>query len=230
MHEEEQRMTKCHQCRLSIPEGAKVCTHCQSYQDWRRWFSVSGTVLALLTALISVLSFAVPSFIGLVHKPHSDMSAPMISLEGTTIRLLVVNNGDAPGVFVRADTESEYLAPATKIRLRDDQKAIIAPGSNLLMFDVVPLLSGDQSYSNSLEMLMLIEGKKETPKTDIVFVFGDSDGELRVSRLSLDADKMFELMRANSDRCSAIKEPDFYNGCIGPGELAPAPSAGSGTP
>ncbi|RUW58360.1 hypothetical protein [Mesorhizobium sp. M7A.F.Ca.US.008.03.1.1] len=230
MPDEEQRITHCQQCRLSIPEGAQVCTHCQSYQDWRRWFAVSSTVLALLTALISVLSFAVPSFITLLHKPHSDMSAPMISLEGTTIRLLVVNNGDAPGVFVRADTESEYLAPATKIRLRDDQKAIIAPGSNLLMFDVVPLLSGEQSYRNSLEMLMLVEGNKEVPKTDIVFVFGDSDGELRVSRLSLDADKMFELMRANSDRCSAIKEPDFYNGCVGPGELAPDTGPGSTTP
>ncbi|WP_143750481.1 MULTISPECIES: hypothetical protein [unclassified Mesorhizobium] len=146
----------------------------------------------------------------------------MISLEGTTIRLLVVNNGDAPGVFVRAQTESEYLAPATKIRLRDDQKAIIAPGSNLLMFDVIPLLSQDQSYRNSIEMIQFSLENKEAPRTNIVFVFGESDGELRVSRLGLGTDKLFELMRANSDRCSAIKEPDFYNGCIGPGELEPA--------
>lgn len=221
----ERRITHCQQCRLSIPQGAQICTNCQSYQDWRRWFSVSGTVLALLTALISVLSFAVPSFITFLHSPHSDLAAPMVSLEGTTIRLLVVNNGDAPGVFVRAQTESDYLAGATKIRLRDDQKAIIAPGSNLLMFDVVPLLSEGQSYGNSLEMLTLIAAHKEAPKTDVVFVFGDSDGELRVSRLSLDTEKLFELMRANSDRCSAIKEPDFYNGCIGPGELEPADSS-----
>ncbi|RVC64391.1 hypothetical protein [Mesorhizobium sp.] len=223
MNEEEPRMTHCQQCRLSIPEGAQVCTHCQSYQDWRSWFAVSSTVLALLTALISVLSFAVPSFITLLHKPHSDLAAPMITLEGTTIRLMVVNNGDAPGVFVRAFTESEYLAGATKVRLRDDQKAVVAPGTNLLMFDVVPLLNQEQSYKNSVEMIQLILENKEAPKTDIVFVFGDSDGEFRVSRLNLDADKLFGLMRANSDRCSAIKEPDFYNGCIGPGELEMAP-------
>ncbi|MGX8007935.1 hypothetical protein ACVDG8_002465 [Mesorhizobium sp. ORM8.1] len=175
--------------------------------------------MALLTALISVLSFAVPSFITLLHKPHSDLAAPMIALEGTTIRLMVVNNGDAAGVFVRAFTESDYLAPATKIRLHDDQKAVVGPGTNLLMFDVVPLLNQEQSYKESEEMIKLILEKKEVPKTDIVFVFGDSGGEFRVSRLKLDADMLFGLMRANSDRCSAIKEPDFYNGCIGPGEI-----------
>ncbi|MBZ9683240.1 hypothetical protein LB531_21520 [Mesorhizobium sp. CO1-1-2] len=222
---EKQRMMNCEQCRLAIPEGASVCTHCQSYQDWRRWFSVSSTVLALLTALISVLSFAVPSFVNLLHRAHSDLAAPMITLEGTTVRLLVVNNGDASGVFVRAFTESEYLADATKIRLRDDQKAVVTPGTNLLMFDVVPLLNQEQSYNNSVEMIQLGLEHKEAPKTDIVFVFGDSDGQLRVSRLALDANLLFELMRANSDRCSAIKDPDFYNGCIGPGEIEAAPGS-----
>lgn len=147
----------------------------------------------------------------------------MVTLEGTTVRIMVVNNGDASGVFVRAFAESEYLAPATKIRLRDDQKAVVVPGTNLLMFDVVPLLDQGQSYKNSVEMIQLSLQNKEVPKTDIVFVFGESNGELRVSRLALDNDSMFELMRANSDRCSAIKEPDFYNGCIGPGELEMAP-------
>jgi hypothetical protein len=217
MQEQEQEMAHCQQCRLAIPDTAQICTHCQSYQDWRRWFSVSSTVLALLTALISVLSFALPNFIQLLHSPRSEMAAPIISMEGTTVRLLVINNGDAPGMFVRARSRSEYLAGATKIRLRDDQKAIIEPGNNLLMFDVIPLLSEDESYRNSLEMLQLIIEKKKAPQTDIVFEFGDSDGTTRVTRLPLDEGQLFELMRANADRCSAIKVPDFDNGCIGAG-------------
>ncbi|ESY35265.1 hypothetical protein X747_28845 [Mesorhizobium sp. LNJC384A00] len=180
---------------------------------------MSSTVLALLTALITVLTFAAPNVIRLFHTPRSVMAAPMINLEGTTIRLLVNNNGDAPGFFVRAVTESEYLAGATKVRLRDDQRAIIAPGSNLLMFDVVPLLNQDQSYRNSIEMIQLIIQNKDAPKTDVVFEFGDSDGTIRVTRLSLNAEQLFELFRANSDRCSAVQTPDFYNGCTGPGEL-----------
>lgn len=65
---------------------------------------------------------------------------------------------------------------------------------------------------------MVLKGEK-APETAIVFVFGDSDGKQRATSLSLDVDDLFELMRANSDRCSAVKEPDFYNGCIGPGDI-----------
>ncbi len=180
-------------------------------------FSISNTVLALLTALVSVLSIALPNLYGLLHRPKSDMSAPMISMEGTTVRLLVTNRGDAAGVFVRADVHSEYLAAATKVRLRDDQRAVISPGTNLLMFDIIPLLTQEESYRNSVEMIEVVLQNKEAPPTDIFFQFSDSDGYPIVARLSLDADKLFELMRANSDRCSAIKVADFYNGCIGPG-------------
>ncbi|EMS96463.1 hypothetical protein H009_17033 [Agrobacterium tumefaciens str. Cherry 2E-2-2] len=85
------------------------------------------------------------------------------------------------------------------------------------MFDIIPLLTQDESYQNSIDMIELIIQKKDAPETNIVFQFADSDGALMVARLSLDADKLFELMRANSDRCSAITTPDFYNGCIGAG-------------
>ncbi|WP_205837170.1 hypothetical protein [Neorhizobium sp. T25_13] len=207
----------CKQCCLPIPLEAKISTHCQSHQDWRGFFSISNTVLALLTALVSVLSIAIPNLYGLMHRPKSDMAAPMISMEGTTVRVLVNNRGDAAGVFVRADVRSEYLAGATKVRLRDDQRAVIGPGTNLLMFDIIPLLTQDESYRNSVEMIELVLQDKGAPPTDIIFQFGDSDGIPMITRLSLDANKLFELMRANSDRCSAVKVADFYNGCIGPG-------------
>lgn len=208
----------CTQCCLPIPQEAKICTHCQSHQDWRGLFSISNTVLALLTALVSVLSVAIPNLYGLLHTPKSDMAAPMVSLDGTTVRVLVNNRGDAAGVFVRAEVRSEYLAGATKVRLRDDARAVISPGTNLLMFDIVPLLTQDQSYRNSIEMIELALQQKNAPPTEFLFQFGDSQGLPMVARLSLDANDMFELMRANSDRCSAIKVADFYNGCLGPGE------------
>ncbi|MFK0207218.1 hypothetical protein [Agrobacterium sp. NPDC090283] len=217
MEKTKDQTKNCKQCCLPIPEKAKICTHCQSHQDWRGFFSISNTVLALLTALVSVLAIAIPSLYSLLHTPKSDMADPMITLDGTTVRVLINNRGDASGVFVRADVRSDYLAGATKVRLRDDQQAVITPGANLLMFDIIPLLTQDESYQNSVDMIELIIQKKDAPNTDIVFQFGDSDGALMVTRLSLDADKLFELMRANSDRCSAIKVPDFYNGCIGAG-------------
>mgnify|MGYP006951132225 CR=1 FL=1 len=87
-----------------------------------------------------------------------------MSIDGTAVRVMIINTGDAPGMFVKAIPESDYLAGATKIKLRDDRSAIIAPGSNLLMFDIMPLLDQNQSYRNSLEMLQLIIQQKEPPR------------------------------------------------------------------
>ncbi len=229
MEKIEEQTTNCTQCCLPIPKKATICTHCQSHQDWRGFFSISNTVLALLTALVSVLAVAIPPLYNSMHTPKSNMADPMISLDGTTVRVLINNRGDASGVFVRADVRSDYLAGATKVRLREDQRAVIAPGTNLLMFDVVPLLTKEDSYRNSIEMIELLIQEKEAPKTEIIFQFGDSDGATKVARLSLDANNLFELMRANSDRCSAVPAPDFYNGCIGPG-AAPDSAAALGIP
>jgi len=57
------------------------------------------------------------------------------------------------------------------------------------MFDVVPLLSQDQSYRNSIEMIQLSLEDKEVPKTDAVFIFGESNGE-HCKRLGLDTDQI----------------------------------------
>lgn len=228
MEQIENQTTNCKQCCLPIPKKATICTHCQSHQDWRGLFSISNTVLALLTALVSVLAITIPTIFNLLHTPKSDMANPMITLDGTTVRALINNRGDASGFFVRADVRSDYLARATKVRLREDQRAVISPGANLLMFDIVPLLTRDESYRNSVDMIELMIQKKDAPATEIVFQFADSEGALMVTRLSLDANKLFELMRANSDRCSAIATADFYNGCIGAG-AAPDSAAVLGT-
>lgn len=50
----------CCVCREPIRESATKCIHCDSFQDWRRYFSVSTIVLTLLVALISVLTAAIP--------------------------------------------------------------------------------------------------------------------------------------------------------------------------
>ncbi|MGP4804230.1 hypothetical protein ACSV5G_10710 [Agrobacterium cavarae] len=147
------------------------------------------------------------------------MSDPVITIEGTTVRVLVMNKGDAPGMFVRAFVRGDKLAGATKIRLRDEETAIIRPGSNLLTFDVIPLLTEEQSYVNSIEMIQSIIQDTRPSPTDLIFNFGDSDGSLRATRLQLDGQSMFDLMRSNADRCSAIEKPDFNNGCIGPGQI-----------
>jgi len=141
----------------------------------------------------------------------------MPALDGTILRVVAVNSGDAPATLAGARMHSNYLAPATKVRLRNDDDAIIPPGSKLLTFDIVPLLDEDTSYRDSLEIMGSIISNKDTPKTDIVIGLQQSDGSLGILTFDIDANDMLNLLRANADRCSAIKEPNFVNGCIGAG-------------
>jgi ribosomal protein L40E len=218
----------CKQCYKTIPKEARLCSHCNSYQDWRSWFSISGTVLALLTALVSVLGIATPAIIKVLHTPKSNAVLQAPSLDGTMLRIVATNSGDAPASLVRARIAGDYLAGATKIRLRNDGDAIIPPGSKLLTFDIVPLLDEDQSYAGSMEALTAVVSKKPMPPTSILLEVAQSDGASAELRFDLSDDNMFSLLRNNADRCSGISEPNFMNGCIGNG--APKEARAPGRP
>ena len=207
----------CKQCKTAIPIGAKICSTCNSYQDWRSFIPFSNTALALVTALISVIGITGPVLYKAVHTPRSEASITMPSVDGTTLRVVVINRGDAPASLGRVWVDSEYLAGATKVRLRNDSDAIIQPGSKLLTFDIIPLLDEGDSYNSSAEMMSLVMEKKPAPRTEIRFQLLQSDGRFVIQATSLNADQLFQLFRANSDRCSSIKTPDFENGCIGRG-------------
>ena len=207
----------CKQCKNEIPCGARVCSKCNSYQDWRSIIPFSNTALALLTAFVSVIGIATPAIYNVAHKPRSEAMLTMPSVDGTTLRAVAINRGDAPASLIKAWVDSEYLAAATKVRLRNDSDAIIHPGSQLLTFDIIPLLDEDDSYRSSLEMLTYVTQNKEAPRTEIRFHVFQSDGRFAIQAISLDAGQLFSLLRSNSDRCSAVKEINFENGCIGRG-------------
>lgn len=213
----------CRQCGLPLPEGARLCSKCHSYQDWRSWFSVSTTVLALLTAMISVIGIAGPAILRAVHTPRSEAYLASPSIDGTTLRVLAVNRGDAPAVLIRARVDGDYLAGATKVRLRNDADAILPPGVKLLTFDIIPLLNEDKSYAGSMDAIQAVVSKKPLPATRILLGIQQSDGRDLVQSLPLDDEDMFDLLRDNADRCSGIGKPNFRNGCIGPGENADDP-------
>lgn len=208
----------CKQCHNPIPVGAKLCSHCGSYQDWRSWFSISTTVLALLTALVSVLGIAIPAIKTVVHTPKSLATLESPSFEGVTLRVLALNKGDAPASLIRARIGGEYLAGATKVRLRDEANAIIPPGTKLFIFDIVPLLDEGQSYQKSLEVMQAVLSKTPLPPTFVLIGVAQSDGTVGVLKVPLRDEDMFRLLRDNADRCSSIDKPSFSNGCIGYGE------------
>nr|AWM07765.1 hypothetical protein CIT39_15780 [Bradyrhizobium symbiodeficiens] len=228
MGEQDQSSVRCKQCCNDIPQGALLCSDCGSYQDWRGWFSVSSTVLALLTALLSVLGIVAPVIINALHSPRSDAFLQTPSIDGTTLRVLAVNRGDASASFVYARIDGDYLAGATKVRLRSDADAIISPGSKLLTFDIIPLLDETQSYDGSLEAMTAAVSGKPLPTTSVLLGLAQSDGGVSVLKYTLTNDEIFRLLRDNADRCSSIDKPNFTNGCIGNG--APTKGQASNRP
>ena len=229
MSEQDQSRMLCKQCCNDIPRGARLCSHCSSYQDWRSWFSVSSTVLALLTAFVSVLGIATPAVINVLHSPKSDAILQSPSLDGTTLRVVAVNRGDAPASLIRARIDGEYLAGATKVRLRNDGDAIISPGSKLLTFDIIPLLDEGQSYDGSLQAMSAAISGKPLPVTSVLLGLAQSDGTVSVLKFALTDEDMFGLLRENANRCSGVDKPNFTNGCVGNGapveERAPSRSS-----
>lgn len=163
------------------------------------------------------MGIATPAVINVLHSPKSDAILQTPSLDGTTLRVVAINRGDAPASLIRARIDGEYLAGATKVRLRNDGDAIISPGSKLLTFDIIPLLDERQSYNGSLEAITAVVSKKPLPVTSVLLGLAQSDGSVSVLRFTLTDEDMFGLLRENSDRCSSIDKPNFTNGCIGNG-------------
>ena len=92
-------MSRCFLCRKPIPREAKICTECNSYQDWRKYFGVSSTVLSLLVALVSVLTVAVPVIRNALTPDRSDVRCSLLEWNPSGVTLVVSNRGVRPAVL-----------------------------------------------------------------------------------------------------------------------------------
>ena len=85
----------CSTCAEPIRLAAKKCVECDSYQDWRRHFSVSTIVLSLLVALLAVMGPAISSIKNALHIPRADPKIALSSVEPNVVSLLISNGGDS---------------------------------------------------------------------------------------------------------------------------------------
>ncbi|WP_143032021.1 hypothetical protein [Paraburkholderia terricola] len=105
----ETRIALCRQCKTEIPIGAKICSTCNSYQDWRSFIQFSNTALALIIALISVAGISGPVLYKIVHTPRSEASITMPSVDGTTLsRLLKYSPTEAAFLHLRGSRHKVY--------------------------------------------------------------------------------------------------------------------------
>lgn len=92
----------CRICGENIPAEAIKCRHCGSFQNWRRFLDVGQGTIALLIALISVVTLAVESGTRAFDNFFANPLAPSISgkilqLSIDEAELLFSNNGSSRG-------------------------------------------------------------------------------------------------------------------------------------
>ncbi len=99
--------TVCKVCMLPMPSGARKCAECSSWQDWRSHVTFGSTLLSLLVALVSVLTFAVPIWKTSL-TPDVHLPAPVLLdiNEGAEATFVVTNAGKLPTIL-------EYLVMGT---------------------------------------------------------------------------------------------------------------------
>lgn len=99
---------RCISCGGLIPPDVEKCTHCDSFQNWRRWFAVSSTVLVVLTALVSVIGLTINTA-SMVATPRSSTTAAIAGATQKNLLIAVINSGNAPCVVrnfsIRADDD-----------------------------------------------------------------------------------------------------------------------------
>ena len=102
----------CPICAEQIRFAAKKCVHCSSDLSWRGFVGISNSTLALLTALVAVVSTTVPSLKQALYGNRSDLSVFYVGLsQGAfvhgrptrrAVNLQVRNNGNLSNSIIRA--------------------------------------------------------------------------------------------------------------------------------
>jgi hypothetical protein len=123
---------QCPVCRETIKAGARKCVECNSDLDWKRYFTLSNTTLALLTALVSVIATSYPAIKRLMTPEKSVISVHVVgnNADDTTMSLLVSNAGRQTGslnTIVLAYSGKEGLVWKLPLQLRGDGVLFVEP-------------------------------------------------------------------------------------------------------
>jgi hypothetical protein len=152
----------CRVCGEKIKKIARVCIHCNNYQDWRADLNISSTVLSLLVALFGVLTVALPAIKNFVTPNKSSLSFSFQGIYGDTIGILASNNGNRPGT-VRSPIEVLIVDTAGKLRfelnlLNSDSGAYVVEPSKSILLNLRPPWGSLVFTDNDKAVLKVVEG------------------------------------------------------------------------
>lgn len=169
----------CRQCALAIPANALLCSTCGSYQDWRGWLAVSSTILALLVALISVTTAAVPAIVQAFEQEESSVRVSNVVLRDMRLSAIAANAGRRPATIAEVAIHSDRVVLVASPQVRED--TYLPSGAKQVVFEVQPKMSA----AAARDLADLPEGKVQPDGTrritledvgQIEFFVTNSDG------------------------------------------------------
>jgi hypothetical protein len=85
----------CVNCREEIKQGAVKCIRCDSFQDWRRYFSASSLFLSLLVALVTSMTTLIHFVTPALTPKRAVIHTLEIAVEQRLLRVGFTNSGTA---------------------------------------------------------------------------------------------------------------------------------------
>jgi hypothetical protein len=180
----DQKTGRCRTCREPIYQGALRCNACESRQGWTRVFDhfhIGGTTLALITALISVLTVSLPTLIDTLRPDASKINCAFVrsgldypSEFTFDVQLFVSNSGKKTGslgkVWLRSATSptdqwNEMDIP--KHYFASGNIETIAPGDSKFLYYSRKGQQGDLPPNGILRIEVIdFNGDKTTRETE----------------------------------------------------------------
>ena len=128
---------RCRVCLNEIYEGAKKCTECESFQNWRRHLVLGTTTLTLVIALLSVLGSVAPKISRIFDPPADQVEIQVVAVSAARgeVRLVASNAGERAGVIhsarIRAPESAAVSQSSWELFLISDSQApdyVLRPG------------------------------------------------------------------------------------------------------
>jgi len=125
----------CRSCGTPISAGATVCNACKGFQDWRRRIPGDQVVLALLVALLSVLSTLLPQVVKFLNLPSRttgffiDSAYHPFSKDHSMLTVRLMNEGGRPSQVegARIDFGVQGLEPVRELEIVDRRGLVVPP-------------------------------------------------------------------------------------------------------
>lgn len=213
----------CRQCSNEIPDAARLCTKCHSYQDMRGWIPISSTVLAMLVALVTV-STSLINAIGnnsISKESSSLVNNPVVHKK--SLSFIATNSGKSPAMIEHIFLENKIFPGHIDLIPREPSDTFIPFGSKQVTYDAKILASVEESRATMSAVLNATpDDKKRYSQSDLgeaatqlVIVIKESDGSDHVEKLIFHPVDFAILLGEHTDQC--LKEqglPSFERECL----------------